>query len=137
MKKLILFSILLFIVQTSSSQELFEDEKYLETCRAYVPIKYKNIKKDWEVAQLYKNQEMVFFEVDRKTKKLVMRRVFIISEIHEGRKFIYLRNTENLNSPNIFARFTKMEDKYKRFYYADCYDRLIELRSEKEKKQNE
>jgi hypothetical protein len=127
MQKLRLIILLLtlpIVAFGQSTDQVFEGESYLKDCLADIPITYK--KKDLDAvlsaAQKFKNIELVFLHVDKKTRKIDYQRYFIEALAINGLETAYLRLPENMNSETPQMIFPPYDPKWDRFYVASCFD---------------
>lgn len=130
MKKLKLIIFILAIptlIFAQTSEDLFKGESLLKDCLADIPLTYKkkDLDKYLNAADKYKNIEIIFLHIDKKTRKIQYERYFVEKFEKNDFRTVYLRKPENMSSDKPEMIFPPYNSKWDRFYIAECFDKKI------------
>ena len=107
---------------------LFPGEEGLHTCTVELPLTYqaKDKERYLQAARFMEDQELIYLQYDKRTKKAGYMRVFVVVDASKGGEpLVYLERAEDRMKVGGLKEtfFPKFKPGSQRFYNAECFDK--------------
>ncbi len=114
-------TVLAMVPLVDSQAQTLDEQKYAE-CKLLIPIDYKNVENDFQEAKKYEGVELVLVQTNGKNKIKSVERGFLKTYERNGKRGTFFQPAENINSPQVIAKFPILNSKKMFCYKAECYD---------------